>query len=80
MVLYCAYGDTVVGLINRLEEIADNQGSSLAEVVAQNYLSEERQRQARRDTMRNALADTFDGESQTTSSGDENQLSHDLLH
>lgn len=58
---YWAYGDAVAGLLDRLKEIADDQGRSSAEVVAQHYLSEERRQQTRRDVMREALAESIGG-------------------
>lgn len=60
---YSAYEKAVAGLLDRLDAIATDQGSSSAEVVAQNYLSEERRREARRDAMRDALADAFETKS-----------------
>ncbi len=56
---YTAYQQATAGLLDRFEGIAEDQGSASAEVVAQNYLSDEEVRQARRDAMREKLAEAF---------------------
>lgn len=58
---YSAYEDATENLLDRLEGIAEDQGSASPEVVARNYLSDEQVRHARRDAMRDALADAFEG-------------------
>ncbi len=58
---YTAYQQATANLLDRLEGIAADQGSASAEVVAQNYLSNEELRQARRDAMREKLAEAFGG-------------------
>lgn len=56
---YNSYQESVSELLNQLDEIAAEQGSNSAEVVMQNYLSEERRRAHRRDAMRETLENVF---------------------
>ncbi|MFC4451906.1 tyrosine-type recombinase/integrase [Halorussus aquaticus] len=56
---YSQYQDALADVLDRLDIIADEQGSSSADVVHQNYLSEEKRREARRPAMRELLADAF---------------------
>ncbi|WP_255171579.1 tyrosine-type recombinase/integrase [Natrononativus amylolyticus] len=56
---YDAYSASLDVVLGSLDEIAAEQGSSSAEVVLQNYLSESRARQLRRSYMREQLADAF---------------------
>jgi integrase len=56
---YSQYQDALADVLDRLNVIADEQGSSSADVVHQNYLSEEKRRKARRPAMRESLADAF---------------------
>ena len=52
---YSTYADAVETVINRLQSVAHEQGSSDPMVVFQNYLSEEKRRRYLRDAMRNRL-------------------------
>lgn len=56
---YNSYQEAVSQLLDQLDEIAAEQGSDSAEVVMQNYLSEERRRSHRRDAMRDTLNSVF---------------------
>lgn len=58
---YSAYADASSAVLEALEDVAEEQGSSSAEVVRRNYISEARRRQLRREEMRNRLADAFEG-------------------
>ncbi|WP_129113782.1 tyrosine-type recombinase/integrase [Halegenticoccus tardaugens] len=57
---YDAYSSSLDVVLGSLSEIAAEQGSSSAEVVLQNYLSDSRARQLRRKYMRERLADAFE--------------------
>lgn len=56
---YTTYRDSVSNLLEQLEGVAADQGSSSPEVIAKNYLSEDEIRHARRDAMGKALAEAF---------------------
>ena len=57
---YDAYSASLDVVLGSLDEIAAEQGSSSPEVVLQNYLSESRARQLRRQFMRERLLDAFE--------------------
>lgn len=57
---YTAYQRASAELVKRLEDIAEDQGSSSGRVVADSYLSKEEKRHARRDAMQSRLADAFE--------------------
>ncbi|KTG07730.1 hypothetical protein AUR64_02500 [Haloprofundus marisrubri] len=57
---YDAYSASLDVVLGSLDEIAAEQGSSSAEVVLQNYLSEARARHLRREYMREQLAEAFE--------------------
>lgn len=58
---YDRYSSTVEQLVeHQVREVADEQGSASADVVWNDYLSEERRRELRRQFMREKLADAFD--------------------
>lgn len=60
---YDTYTAVLEGVLDGIEEIAAEQGSSDPQVVMQNYLSEARSRRVRREFMRDQLASAFgDGE------------------
>ncbi|WP_224450413.1 tyrosine-type recombinase/integrase [Haloprofundus salilacus] len=59
---YDAYASSLDVVLGSLDEIAAEQGSSSAEVVLQNYLSDSRARQLRREYMREQLAEAFEDE------------------
>jgi integrase len=59
---YTAYTDAVNTLVEQLDEIAADQGSSDASVVASNYLSEDVRREHRREYMRERLAEAFEND------------------
>jgi site-specific recombinase XerD len=59
---YSAYADAVETVIERLQSIAHEQGSSDPMVVFQNYLSEEKRREYMRDAMHDRLAEAFNFE------------------
>lgn len=56
---YDRYSETLQEVIGGLEEIAAEQGSSDPEVVLRNYLSEDRARRLRRESMRENLSEAF---------------------
>ena len=56
---YDAYSSSLDVVLRSLDEIAAEQGSSSAEVVLQNYLSDTRARRLRREYMREQLMDAF---------------------
>jgi len=56
---YDTYTAVLEGVLDGVEEIAAEQGSSDPQVVMQNYLSDNRSRQLRRQFMREQLAETF---------------------
>lgn len=58
---YDAYSSSLSVILDELEAVAAEQGSSSAEVILTNYLSEERLRRLRRDHMRGRLAEAFEG-------------------
>ena len=57
---YSTYADAVESVIDRLQSVADEQGSSDPMVVFQNYLSEEKRRGYLRDAMRDRLETAFE--------------------
>jgi len=57
---YTAYANAQKRLLENLDAIAADQGSSDASVVLKNYLSETERRQYRREYMRERLAEAFD--------------------
>ncbi|MFC4989270.1 tyrosine-type recombinase/integrase [Saliphagus infecundisoli] len=57
---YTTYLESQTDLLENLDAIAADQGSSDPSVVLKNYLSEEERRQYRREFMRNRLAAAFD--------------------
>ncbi|MFC7216511.1 tyrosine-type recombinase/integrase [Saliphagus sp. GCM10025334] len=57
---YTTYLDSQKQLLENLDVIAADQGSSDASVVLKNYLSEEERRKYRREFMRERLADAFE--------------------
>jgi site-specific recombinase XerD len=56
---YDAYSSSLDVVLGSLDEIAAEQGSSSAEVVLHNYLSDARARQLRREYMADRLAESF---------------------
>ena len=56
---YTTYNEAVKQMMEGLEGIAADQGSSSTEIVSQNYLSEAEKRRYRRDSMRDKLKDVF---------------------
>ncbi|WP_117595593.1 tyrosine-type recombinase/integrase [Haloprofundus halophilus] len=59
---YDAYSASLDVVLGSLDEIAAEQGSSSAEVVLQNYLSDSRTRHLRREYMREQLAAAFENQ------------------
>jgi site-specific recombinase XerD len=57
---YSAYADAVETVIERLQSVAHEQGSSDPMVVFRNYLSEEKRREYLRDAMYDRLAGAFE--------------------
>jgi integrase len=57
---YTTYNDAVKQMMEGLEGIAADQGSSSTEIVSQNYLSEAEKRRYRRDSMRDELKGVFE--------------------
>lgn len=57
---YDRYTATLDAVLEHVGEVAEEQGSASAEVVLQDYLSEERRRQLRREHMRQQLAVAFE--------------------
>ena len=57
---YDAYASSLDVVLESLDEIAAEQGSSSADVVLRNYLSDARARRLRREYMRERLADAFE--------------------
>ncbi|GGN25155.1 hypothetical protein [Halarchaeum nitratireducens] len=57
---YSAYSEAVEDVAESIEEIAAEQGSSDSTVVLENYLSDERARQLRREHMRERLSEAVD--------------------
>ena len=62
---YEAYTSAMEELVEMLDPVAAEQGSSDASVVARNYLSAERRREYRREKMRERLAEAFESDSST---------------
>lgn len=58
---YDTYTAVLEGVLEGVEEIAAEQGSSDPQVVMRNYLSDSRSRQVRREFMRERLATAFEG-------------------
>jgi integrase len=63
---YATYNDAMKQMLAGLEDIAADQGSSSAQIVSDNYLSQAEKRRYRRDAMREELSRVFD-----TSGGDD---------
>jgi len=57
---YTTYNEAVKQMMEGLEGIAADQGSSSTEIVSQNYLSEAEKRRYRRDSMRDELKGVFE--------------------
>lgn len=57
---YDAYAQTTEDLLEHVQEIAAEQGSSSAKVVFEDYLTDERKRELRREFMREKLSEAFD--------------------
>lgn len=57
---YSAYSEAVEDVAESIEDIAAEQGSSDSTVALENYLSDERARQLRREHMRTELREAFD--------------------
>jgi len=57
---YDAYAQTTHELLAHVQDIADEQGSASAKVVFQDYLTDERKRELRREFMRENLSEAFD--------------------
>ena len=60
---YTTYNEAVKQMMEGLEGIAADQGSSSTEIVSQNYLSEAEKRRYRRESMREELSAVFGEES-----------------
>jgi len=58
---YTTYNEAVKQMMEGLEGIAADQGSSSTEIVSQNYLSEAEKRRYRREAMRDELDEVFRG-------------------
>jgi integrase len=58
---YAQYTEAWSELLDRIGAVAAEQGSASAEVVAQNYLSEERRRSLRREAMQDEIVPVFEG-------------------
>jgi len=56
---YTTYNEAVKQMMEGLEGIAADQGSSSTEIVSQNYLSEAEKRRYRRESMRDELSEVF---------------------
>jgi hypothetical protein len=56
---YTTYNEAVKQMMEGLEGIAADQGSSSTEIVSQNYLSEAEKRRYRRESMREELSAVF---------------------
>jgi len=56
---YTTYNEAVKQMMEGLEGIAADQGSSSTEIVSQNYLSEAEKRRYRRDSMQDELTEVF---------------------
>ena len=65
---YDTYTAVLEGVLEGVEEIAAEQGSSDPQVVIQNYLSDSRSRRVRREFMREQLVEIFGREGQISSS------------
>lgn len=59
---YNGYQDAMWDLQEQVAPMAEDQGSSSAAVVVDKYLSERQAHRARRDAMRERLAEVFDDE------------------
>jgi len=57
---YDAYSRTTEDLLAHVQDIADEQGSASAKVVFEDYLTDERKRELRREFMREKLSAAFD--------------------
>jgi len=58
---YDAYSQTTEELLSHVQDIAAEQGSASAKVVFEDYLTDERKRELRREFMQEKLADAFEG-------------------
>jgi uncharacterized protein affecting Mg2+/Co2+ transport len=56
---YTTYNEAVKQMMEGLEGIAADQGSSSTEIVSQNYLSEAEKRRYRRESMQDELTEVF---------------------
>jgi GTPase Era involved in 16S rRNA processing len=56
-----AYSRTTQDLLEHVQDIADEQGSASAKVVFEDYLTDERKRELRREFIRENLASAFGG-------------------
>ena len=63
---YDAYSSALDIVLEGIDEIAAEQGSSSPDVVLQNYLSDERLRMLRRDQMHERLATAFEGQNRSS--------------
>jgi integrase len=61
---YDAYSQTTEDLLKHVQDIADEQGSASAKVVFEDYLTDERKRELRREFMREKLSAAFDTSNQ----------------
>jgi len=59
---YDAYSRTTEDLLAHVQDIADEQGSASAKVVFEDYLTDERKRELRREFMREKLSAAFEGD------------------
>jgi GTPase Era involved in 16S rRNA processing len=59
---YDAYSSTTKDLLEHVQDIADEQGSASAKVVFEDYLTDERKRELRREFMREKLSTAFDSD------------------
>lgn len=57
---YDAYSETTTKLLAHVQGIAEEQGSASAKIVFEDYLTDERKRELRREFMREKLSEAFD--------------------
>ncbi|WP_435361809.1 tyrosine-type recombinase/integrase [Haloarchaeobius sp. DFWS5] len=67
---YSTYSAVVEDLVTGIEGVAADQGSADASVVLANYVSQEKQRELRRNAMRERLAAAFDGQNRDDAHSD----------
>ncbi|RDZ34420.1 integrase, partial [Haloferax sp. Atlit-47N] len=72
---YSAYQEAVGEVLEGLEGVAEDQGSSSTEVVLRNYLSREQERRARRRRMEEKLETAFDKQRCGTCNSQNNRIS-----